>query len=346
MSDRRIISLLNGILGRIIARVIGPFYLTLNGTLTADRTQTARDASGNLCLDTVNNAFTATQTITAGTVAQQRSLKLVGGDGGGSPGGLYLVSATNSGGDGATVEAVGQRNDGNGSSGFCGQFALAHLRTDAAMTASGVSLGRLKFGGNPTDTSLANVVYSAQMRGYAAGAWSSSAAMPTGIVFSTGSAGIVSGSGSEAGTDAVWIDHLGNLGIGVTPTAGNGLVQLASGTTAASGYACGTDTHWFRDSAGSWSADSNIKVATVGKGLYVKEGTNATMGAGTLVTGAVVISTTKVTANSRIFLTSQVDGGTVGFLRVSTRTAATSFTINSSNVLDTSTVAWIIMEPA
>lgn len=138
----------------------------------------------------------------------------------------------------------------------------------------------------------------------------------------------------------------GEVGIGVVPTAGNGLAQLAGGTTPAFGYACGTDTHWYRDSAGSWSADSNIKVATVGKGLYVKEGTNATMGSATLVVGTVVVSTTKVTATSRVFLTSQADGGTVGFLRVSARTAGTSFTVSSSSALDTSTLAWIILEPA
>ncbi len=68
-------------------------------------------------------------------------------------------------------------------------------------------------------------------------------------------------------------------------------------------------------------------------------------GTAVLVGGEVVISSSIVTANSRIFLTSNVDGGTPGFLRVSTRTAGTSFTITSSNGSDTSTVAWIIFEP-
>jgi hypothetical protein len=44
----------------------------------------------------------------------------------------------------------------------------------------------------------------------------------------------------------------GNLGVGVAPTAGNGLLQLASGTTKANGIAAGTDTFLFRDAAGSW----------------------------------------------------------------------------------------------
>lgn len=92
----------------------------------------------------------------------------------------------------------------------------------------------------------------------------------------------------------------------------------------------------------------DFKLDTVGSGHYVKEGTNATMGVATLVAGTVVVNTTKVTANSRIFLTAQVLGTiTVGQgLAVSARTAGTSFTILSQSALDTSTVAWLIMEPA
>jgi len=53
--------------------------LTISGTLTGLRTQTARDASGNLCLDTVNNAFTVAQTI--GTDPGGTGLLRVGGSG-------------------------------------------------------------------------------------------------------------------------------------------------------------------------------------------------------------------------------------------------------------------------
>ncbi len=84
----------------------------------------------------------------------------------------------------------------------------------------------------------------------------------------------------------------------------------------------------------------------VGMGFKIKEGTNAAMGLATLVGGTLVVNTTKVTANSRIFLTGQ--GGNVanlGTYNVTARTAGTSFTITSSNVLDTNTVAWQIVEP-
>ena len=91
----------------------------------------------------------------------------------------------------------------------------------------------------------------------------------------------------------------------------------------------------------------NLRINTAGKGLLIKEGTNAKMGTTTLngIT-AVTVNTTAVTATSRIFLTIQASGGTVGSPYVDTRSAGTSFNIKSTNAADTSTVAWMIVEPA
>jgi hypothetical protein len=97
---------------------------------------------------------------------------------------------------------------------------------------------------------------------------------------------------------------------------------------------------------GLTTAPQGLSITGAGNGLKVAEGSNAKQGTAVLVAGTVVVSSTSVTANSRIFLTSQVDGGTPGFLRVSTRTAGTSFTIKSGSATDTSTVAYEIIEPA
>ncbi|MFI9235773.1 hypothetical protein [Streptomyces sp. NPDC053079] len=97
---------------------------------------------------------------------------------------------------------------------------------------------------------------------------------------------------------------------------------------------------------GDFASLGDVSIGTAGKGLKIKEGSNSTMGTATLVAGAATVATTKVTANSRVFLTSQVDGGTPGWLRVSARSAGTSFTVTSSSNTDTSTVAWLIVEPA
>lgn len=64
-----------------------------------------------------------------------------------------------------------------------------------------------------------------------------------------------------------------------------------------------------------------------------------------LVAGVATVNDAKVTANSRIFLEIQEPGGTIGHLHISARTPGTSFTITSSSSLDTSTVAYLIIEP-
>ncbi len=91
---------------------------------------------------------------------------------------------------------------------------------------------------------------------------------------------------------------------------------------------------------------ANLTLDSVGTGITIKEGSGGRMGTATLVGGTAVVSNSTVTANTRIFLTSDAPGGTPGWLSISTRTASTSFTILSSNALDTSTVSWLLVEPS
>jgi hypothetical protein len=98
--------------------------------------------------------------------------------------------------------------------------------------------------------------------------------------------------------------------------------------------------------AGSVIATGNVAADTAGKGLQVKEGANAKEGTATLAAGTATVSNANVTASSRIFLTTQAPGGTVGTPYISARTAGTSFTITSTSSTDTSTVAYEIFEPA
>lgn len=102
----------------------------------------------------------------------------------------------------------------------------------------------------------------------------------------------------------------------------------------------------FIDPANNAASFPDLSITPAGRGLKIAEGANAKMGTATLVAGAATVATTAVAATSRILLTSQVDGGTPGFLRVSARVAGTSFTITSSAGADTSTVAWVILDPA
>lgn len=70
----------------------------------------------------------------------------------------------------------------------------------------------------------------------------------------------------------------------------------------------------------------------------------ATAGVATLASSTVTVNTTAVTANSRIYLTAQSNTVT-GALRVSARTAGTSFAITSSVAAEAGPVAWMIVEP-
>lgn len=132
--------------------------------------------------------------------------------------------------------------------------------------------------------------------------------------------------------------------IGVTQTAGNSTTALA--TTA---FVTTANNLKANIAAPTLTGDVNLStgnllISTIGKGPQVKTGTNAKIGTAVLVAGAATVANTSVTANSRIFVTSQADGGTVGAIRVSAKVVGTSFTITSLSALDTSTVAWFIVE--
>ncbi len=97
---------------------------------------------------------------------------------------------------------------------------------------------------------------------------------------------------------------------------------------------------------GNIQVGRDIDVVNPGGGVNIAEGNNARMGVASLSKGTAVVSTTEITENSRVFLTSQVDGGTPGFLRISSRIPGKSFTITSSSLEDSSTVGWVILEPS
>lgn len=90
---------------------------------------------------------------------------------------------------------------------------------------------------------------------------------------------------------------------------------------------------------------TDLAIVTAGRGVKIAEGSNAKMGTATLNgTTNVVVSTTAVNANSRIFLTTQAASATYGAPVVVSITAGTSFTIKSTLAGDTSTVAWLIVD--
>lgn len=68
------------------------------------------------------------------------------------------------------------------------------------------------------------------------------------------------------------------------------------------------------------------------------------MGTATLVGGTVQVAYDSITADMKVILSNNGVGGTIGILSVAV-SAGMGFTITSANVLDTSTIAYIIIKP-
>ena len=93
--------------------------------------------------------------------------------------------------------------------------------------------------------------------------------------------------------------------------------------------------------------NGNVNFIQGASTIALPEGNGACMqGNAVLVGGAATVVAVPILASSHVFVTSQVDGGTPGFLRVTNVVPGTGFTIQSSSVLDTSTVSYLITQKA
>jgi len=92
-------------------------------------------------------------------------------------------------------------------------------------------------------------------------------------------------------------------------------------------------------------SNGGLTLGTIASGLAIKEGANGRMGTATLTGGTVTVANTTVTADTRVFVSRSTVGGTLGHLST-TQIASTSFTVNSSDAGDTSTINWILIEPS
>ena len=149
------------------------------------------------------------------------------------------------------------------------------------------------------------------------------------------------GGAAQTGTGVIY-DALGNprvVGANMTTgiASGNVLASDASGNLTLQPSPVLAATNTFT------GANTFSGTATFSQSLTIPEGSNAYMGTAAVngVT-AVTVATTAITANSRIFMTINVPGGTPGAPYVFSQSAATNFVIKSQ-ASDTSTVAWLII---
>ena len=127
----------------------------------------------------------------------------------------------------------------------------------------------------------------------------------------------------------------------VAPTADSQKLKQVSGALA---WATDTASEIVNVPAGNISA-TNVQSAL--DELDTEKQKALVSGTTVLVAGTKVVNTSAVTANSRIMLTVQALGTVTvpKAVGATARTVATSFTITSADATDTSTIAWVLVEP-
>jgi hypothetical protein len=229
--------------------------LTLSKTGTTARTQTARDASGNLCLDSVNNGFTVSQSIDRGTGALPAPINAA----------AQCLTLANVNAATCNVESFG--------------FGATGANIRARISGGTRSV--------PTAVTDGQIFFNLPNGGYDGTAWQIDS-----IFYRTVADGLWSGTNRGAyhlwactpngGTIPAECMRLQNgcqtLG-GIAAVSGNGLIQTASGTTKANGWALSTDLFFFRLSSGFASLQTSGVAPTDRHGLSLAGGGYSAPGA-------------------------------------------------------------------
>lgn len=111
----------------------------------------------------------------------------------------------------------------------------------------------------------------------------------------------------------------------------------------------GVDKNWtFNDLLGWIKATDPLEFAgsitmSPAKVLTIRTGSGQRAGNATLVGGTITVNNATVTANTIVMVTRKTIGGVPGNLTY-TLSAGSSFTINSANGADTSTVSYFLIE--
>jgi hypothetical protein len=166
----------------------------------------------------------------------------------------------------------------------------------------------------------------------------------TGLTATTG--GLTASAGGAAITGTTTINTTGAAATSIG-TGGTGAVNIGNntGNTNITGTAIAS-LGYVATLGGFATTNGGLTLNTAGNKISIATGANASIGTSAAMTaGTITISSTAVSATSIIFLTCNTPSGTQGFLSApaASRVANTSFVINSSSALDTSTVNWWII---
>lgn len=141
---------------------------------------------------------------------------------------------------------------------------------------------------------------------------------------------------SNAGL-ATFKDMTINGGVALIDSAG--AAQFANGSTLLNSNGSAS----FAGLALEISNVGDLSMAAASK-LNISSGANQRAGNLTLIGGTKTIANTTITANTIIMLTRKTSGGTLGTAITYTLNAGVGFTVNSDNVLDTSTFSYLLIE--
>jgi hypothetical protein len=170
-----------------------------------DAIRFSQGSSERMCIASGGN-------IGIGVSDPEAKLSIVGTN---TAGGIKIVDSSTSA-SSPGIEVIAKRGDANSSTSFSGKLLLSRNRTEAAI-AEDNQLGSVSFGGNHTDGTEANILYSAALIGVADGDFNGASDMPTALAFYTGSIGwSPNTANANPGTERMRISSAGNTGIGTT----------------------------------------------------------------------------------------------------------------------------------
>jgi hypothetical protein len=217
-----------------------------------------------------------------GTVSPVTSLTVQAGSGNG----IKVYDASTGSSTWPCIESIGSRGDANAT--FGGRFGAGYRRNDGTAITTGVGLGTYSFGGQwgtGTTYNQTNFLYSASITGESEGSFTSATAMPTALVFRTGSTGAsLQGINVVYGTERMRIDAAGNVTLQENISVG-GAAPTTSGTgiTFPATQAASTDANTLDDyEEGTWTPVLTSGFTTTGtvtrSGTYTKIGRVVTVG--------------------------------------------------------------------
>ena len=181
------------------------------------------------------------------------------------------------------------------------------------------------------------------------------------FVYSSGALKVVNPSATDISTriqgGIIYFDNLTGssvFGLSSIPSAFGQAITVSAGTVNSGDANAGTTTLQGGNAYLFGNGDGGAVSLKTGNGygtgvngrLIISDGANRSMGLAILVASTITVNSNIVSALTRIFITCQAAGGTPGILYISSVVPGVSFTISSiTGGTDTSTIAWLLVEP-